>query len=260
MRKLVLLSFVVALASAASATTIFHDDFESYASQAAFETAWPRIGATDATVWTTDQAHSPTHSIKALTTVNLVGGNYHNFGASVGPTDDQPVTAEWWMYYVAGGTRHYNEMRSYSGGVYNSGTLNQLVAIGWNNGTDVKVDPNGVAEPFQGTKFQARVTAGGYFAAGSWFNLNEPNCPNRSAGWHKFDAVMTAHTLKIYVDDVLGRSLTGTGSNSAYDDVVLGSRYTSGGIASYSDDFLVTQTPEPAALALLALGFVLRRR
>jgi hypothetical protein len=254
MRKFLLLSCVVALASTAFATVIFQDNFESYTDQTSFEAAWPRIGTTNPTVWTTEQANSATHSIKALTAANSTGGNYHNLGAQYTPTDEQPVTAEWWMYYVEGGTRHYNEIRSYTGGTYGSGTLNQLIAMGWNNNTDA----NG--EVLQGTKFQARVTAGGYFTAGTWFNLNEPNCPTRSAGWHKFTAVMTTHSLNVYVDNVLGRSLTGTGTNPAYDDVVLGSRITSAGIASYTDDFLVSQVPEPAALALLVAGLLLRRR
>ncbi|MEW6251136.1 MAG: hypothetical protein AB1716_10850 [Planctomycetota bacterium] len=237
---------VAALAGMASAA-IIQDDFEGYGSQQDFEAAWPLTG-TNAMAWTADNSHSPTHSV--FSNGDLARRHYRNFGSAVTPTNEQPLIAEFWMTVpeTNNNARQYCEVRGYAGGAYNSGALNELYAIGLYNG---------ITNP--GNHFQARVAFGGP----NWINLDLAGAPTRTPGWHRFTVEMLgAGVINFYVDGTLSGTVTDT-SPTPLDDFILGSGLTSNPTApqsSYYDDVLVQVVPEPAALALLALGFVLRRR
>lgn len=241
--------FVAAALAPAALGQILADNFDGYANQAAFEAAWPRIGANSATL-ATDQSHSAPNSVLALTTTNFTGGNSRNLPGEHDGSDAAPLVISYWMYYANGGTRHFNEVRAYADGSFGQGALQQIVAAGWFNSVTAP------GEVLDVTKFQARVAFG---PNTGWFNLNAPGAPGRSDGWHKFTIEVRSTDINFYVDDVLGRSFT-RGTIARFDSVVLGSRLTSGGIGSWTDDLLIT--PEPSALLLLALGGVaaLRRR
>jgi hypothetical protein len=249
MKKAFLGLFVAAALAPAAAGQILSDNFDGYADQAAFQAAWTPIGANSATL-ASDQSHSAPNSVFALTTTNNTGGNYRNLPGEYNATDGAPLLITYWMYYANGGTRHYNEIRAYADGGFGQGALQQLVAAGWNNSVTAP------GEVFDGTKFQARVAFG---PNTGWFNLNAAGAPNRSEGWHKFTIEIRSTDLNVYVDDVLGRTFT-RGAVASFDSFVLGSRLTSAGVGSWTDDLVIT--PEPGALALLALGGLaaLRRR
>ncbi len=247
MRTCLVPAVVLALVAAASGA-IIQDDFESYSSQQGFEAAWPLV-TTNGMVWTTDNAHSPTHSV--FSNGDLARRHYHNFGMTVTPSDLNPLIADFWMSVpeVNNNARQYCEVRGYGGGAYNQGTLNELYAIGMYNGTSGP------------TYYQARVAFGGP----NWIDLNLPGAPTRQAGWHHFKIEMLGQgVINFYVDDFLSGTATDT-SPTPLDDFILGSGLTSNPTvpqSSYYDDVNVDVVPEPAALALLALGLVagLRRR
>lgn len=251
MKKLMAAAFCAATASLAGADVILQDNFDGYADQAAFQAAWTPIGASSATL-STAQANSAPNSVFALTTTTGTGGNRRNLGGNFDGTDADPLVVSYWMYYEPGGTRHFNEIRGYAGSGYEDGALQQLYAVGWNNAVTA------AGEVFDGTKFQARVAFG---TGTGYFNLNLPGVPNRSTGWHKFTMEIRTSDINFYVDDILGRTFT-RGTLANFDSVVLGSRQTSAGIGSWTDDLLVTGIPEPASLVLLSLGglALLRRR
>ena len=247
MSRWLALGAILSAVAFASAATIMADGFE-YATQAEFEAAWPNIAAPSATLDGT-YYHSGAQSARTLVSASYTGRNYQNLDAEYNGTDAQPLVVEYWMYYVPGGTRHYNEVRAYADGGYGVGDLEQLYAAGWTNNATAP-------DVWDSTKFQARVAFGD-----NWVNLNEPGCPDRSEGWHKFTIEFKSATVAFYVDDILGRSLARPGTGSL-DSLVLGSGLTSGGIESYTDDFSVSIVPEPTTLALLAFGglALLRRR
>lgn len=253
MRFTLSLGLAALLAVTAGATTIIQDNFDGYADQAAFNAVWTKTSTNAPTLASTVSdpnalAYSGTQSVKLLTpaSTNTIGA-YRNFPSEYQPTDAAPLVFECMMYYKSGATRHYNELRAYDGGGYLQGNLSQIVALGWTNALETG-DPN-----FNGTKYQARVA----FGSLGWENLNLTGAPDRSVGWHKFTVRVGASTVKFLVDDILGAELA-VGYTGTFDSVVLGSRVTSAGFETYVDD--VNITPEPAALALLAVGMLLRRR
>ncbi len=240
-----------ALAASASAA-ILSDNFDSYATQAQFEAAWPKTGTYSAFLDTEKWVSSP-KAIKTSPTTSSadLGRNYRNFGGNYTPTDAAPLVATFWMYDTAGATRQYNEIRDYAGSSYADGALAQLYALGIYNSVTAP------GEVYDGTKYKARVA---YGTGVGWFNLNAPGAPSRSEGWHKFSMVVKSNVVEFYVDDILGRSFS-RGTITDFDCFVIGSGLSSAGKAAWTDDVLVT--PEPATLVVLGLGSLLafsRRR
>jgi hypothetical protein len=149
---------------------------------------------------------------------NSIQSSYHNV---------TPLTADSFKFtcyiYDGAGTRMWNDVRMYSGGAYNSGTLNQGLMIGKQNAIPAGGNIN---DTYDGTKYQGRIINGTW---SGWFNLNLPGVPSRSGGWHRFDIVRGKNadatiTYAFYVDGILGRSFTGAypGTQSAMpDDVII---------------------------------------
>ena len=246
MRTLVALSFVVALASAASGAVIVQADFESYTSQAQFESAWPPVTAGLSGAWSTAQASSPTHSVFYAKTP-ATNNNYKTFAETSG-SDAQPL--EWsFKFYdsVIYANRNYAQLMDYAP------TTNQNLQMGVYN----------TAPGQSNTYYSARVAfmPGGGTAPG-WFLLNDPGASTRSVGWHELKAVIKSTTIDYYVDGLLSKAgvayLSGTATVS-FEQMRLNGGVTSTNDA-YIDDVLLQTTPEPAGLALLALGLLLRRR
>lgn len=245
------------LASAAHAGVIFSDDFE-YDSQAAFEAVWPKDPAMTPADLSTEQAHSGSKSIKTTNAASNQNTNYRNLGGDLVPTDTAPIVATFWLYDVPGATRQFNSLRNYAGAGYKDGSVNQIYAAGIYNSVTA------AGEVYDATTYKARVAFG---AGGGWINLNAPGAPTRSEGWHKFTIVVKDATIDFWVDGFLGRSWT-RGDKTALDSVALGSSLSSlsgtpaTAKAAYTDDFSVSVVPEPASMALLALGglFLRRRR
>jgi hypothetical protein len=247
MRKLVLLSFVVALAPAALADYI--ENFDSYLNQAAFEVAWPRVNPLYTMDLSQTFGYSDSQSVHGITPVSTSPKrNYHNLGAEYAGTDAQPLVFEFQMFLDpnastnTGNARNYCEIRGYTGAGYNDGSLQSLIAIGVYNTT----------VPADSTHYSARVSD----STANWFPTTALRVMQQ---WVNLKAEIMTSTVNIYVDGVLSGSATRT-AGASYDDVVVGSGVTSAGMDAFVDDMKVYNTPEPAGLALLALGLLLRRR
>lgn len=102
--------------------------------------------------------------------------------------------------------RNFATIRSYGGGSYGSGTLNQLIAIGTYNTADAALGA------YVASNYSGRVAFG---SPAGWFSLT--NAPARTAGWHLFQIERGTNAagqavIKWFVDGVLGRALTNTGA------------------------------------------------
>jgi len=240
---------VLALASGAYAAVVYQDSFETDLS------AYTLSGTTTIS---TEQAHDGLSSLKTVSS-----GGRARLTTNFAPVTDA-ISFEYWLY-DGGGARGFANVISYTPGSWGAG-LQQLFAIGKYNGTDLNLGSG--AEAFEATKYQARITSGIVGAtAGSWFNLNAPGVPVRSNGWHKF-TITTAldySSVSFYVDDILGRQIALNASGKpaqGFDWVSFGlGAGTTAEVFHYDQASLIT-IPEPATLALLALGglALVRRR
>lgn len=245
MRKCIIIGVaVLCYASLASAAVIYQEGFEN------------GLGAytlTGTPTTSTDQVHEGSYSM-----VTTSSGQRART-AMTATTD--AFTYTYWLY-DNGGARAFAQLTAYSGG-WGTG-LQQLFAIGKYNTSDLNLGSG--AEAYQNTKYQARITNGVSGAtAGSWFNLNADGVPSRSVGWHKFSIIVADDYSKasFYVDDILGRELNLTASGKPAG----GFNWVSYGLGAgtttetfYYDQASLITIPEPASLALVALGGLLLRR
>ena len=187
-----------------TAGSIFSEDFE-----AGNMNNWSVVsGATSLSISTLQNHTSGGTKSAYLNTTQAK--MYHNLSPLAG--GHSKVT--FWIYDSTL-NRAWGEARSYSGGTFNSGSLQQLYAAG--KYTSVTLP----GEVYDSTKYQGRVLTGSNVG---WFNLNAAGAPSRSTGWHKFEIEVLSGgtTINFYVDGVLGRQITGA-TYYALDDVVIGS-------------------------------------
>lgn len=247
MKKLLVLALVASVAGA-QAIDLFQDGFET-----GDFSKWTAAAGTGTTSVQTTEVHSGAFAAQVSGTV--ASGRYGNLSRA--EIAGETIEFTFWMKLGAasGNNRHYNEIRSYAGDSYLSGSLEQLYAIGtWNAAT---------VNTYSSAKWQARVAfnrTGGPTIAG-WYTLADG--PNRTTDWTKFTIKLSPTTVEFYVNDVLGLAAMDRGNTGSIDSVILGSRLTTaGGLDSFHDDILVTAVPEPASIAALGLGAcaLLRRR
>jgi hypothetical protein len=239
MKRVLALCLLASVASA-SATIIIQDDFESYADTAALNAVWPKALGTDADTYLEVGANGPTWPGEKCVRNTLVTARRDR---SFTPFDLQAGEFIWqYDYYdFVGNTadpRQYGQLLANT--LPSGGTLAQLVAMGQYNAALPVHNRN---------KYQARVA----FGSVNWFNLNT----DRSVGWHTFKAVFHPTTVDFYVDGVLDTAGVACPGGWWYQARIGSGTSSAGGQARY-DNYLLT--PEPAALALLALGLLAARR
>ncbi len=176
-----------------NAVTAFFDNFES---GLGYWTNFPSPGS--ALTNSTAQSVSPTHSAYVGASTNRM---YRGLGIKV--DGHLRITAS---VYDSTLTRSFVDVRGYSsGGVWNAGSLVQLMCAGKYNGVTLP------GETYDSTKYQARIGLATNTSTFYWFNLNGTGAPSRSAGWHQFiiERRVDGTTVDFYVDGILGRTMTG---------------------------------------------------
>jgi hypothetical protein len=178
-----------------------------------------------------------------------------NLGGNFNGTDANPLEMSFDMYLTdAGatslwnGARHFVELRGYAGDAFNSGALENLLAMGVFNSS---------ADTHSNTFYQGRVTFGS-----DWSTLNEePGVVGRGTGWHRMTISVGSTQVRFLVDGILAE-VENRPNAFGFDNVVLGSGLTAGGHGSWIDNLRVEVVPEPMSGLLLILGGValLRRR
>lgn len=181
-----------------------------------------------------------------------------NLNGNFDGTDTNPLELSFDMYLTdAGlttlwnGARHFVELRGYANNTYNSGALENLLAMGVFNTTDA------VDGTHSNVYYQGRVTFGS-----NWNTLNDqPGAVGRGAGWHRMTMSIRSTEVRFLVDGVLAE-IENKPNNLGYDCVVLGSGLTAAGHGSWIDNLRVEVIPEPMSGLLLALGGIalMRRR
>ena len=199
-----------------SVQTILSDNFDSYATQAAFQTAWPAAGTT-LTLSTTRYYSSPKSVYSA--SGSTAYQNKRTFTETYG-TDASPLTLQFRMYDGGGSTGYqWVELRDYS-----PVTSKQLIEFGYYSGSST-------------TYYAARVT---FSPGNNWAATSVA----RSTGWHLFKIVFKSTTCDFYVDGVLAsanRAYAASEGAVSFEEIRVGSNYGSTSVAAYYDDVLLTK-------------------
>lgn len=235
-----------AASTQAQGNVLWQDDFESYANTAALSGPYTQFYPSfpvllDTTKGSAQSIHFdlPTANSQRRMWINIPGG-------PVTPTDQAPLKLEFWtdLDTAIWSTRQYIEIRSYSDGEYNSGTLNQLIALGFTS--------SGVNT----ARINQRVMAG--FTGTAWGDLTDTYAtratiadPNND--WTKLAMVLYHNKVEFYVNDNLDTTQTMT-AGVAFDSIVIGSGLSSAGADVWFDGFKLTQVPEPSSAVLALLG------
>lgn len=232
------------------------ENFDSYASQSAFQAAWPSWIA-DGTSMQLSQTlgQSGSQSVAGVASANYKYRNYRNLDSfsQYAGTDANPVKFELSVYDAdptKTGARNFCELRAYSASGGNEGMpsvsggagygLQSIIALGLYN------------TPNAGT-YDFRVYGGG---ANAWLSTGVA----RTAGWHTMTALIGGTNVQIFVDNNLTNTVPLTTPIPAFDGVVLGSGLTSAGYDAAFDNLTVASVPEPMSLLLLAAGALFIRR
>jgi hypothetical protein len=173
-------------------TQIFCDDFESYADQAGFDAVWSPFSTATQMIFSTERnttiggsksAHAPDRNYRSAAGI-LTG---------VAGTDLEPAVFSINILDPTGGTgiNQYADLDNQQGVLF-------LAEIGISTLASAQ------------THYQARLIGSG---GPNWFNLDQFDGPERSAGWHNFTMVfkgppvgaIVGHEIDIYVDGLLAR-------------------------------------------------------
>jgi len=91
------------------------------------------------------------------------------------------------------------------------------------------------------TYYSARVA---FSPGNNWQIMNQNGAPARSVGWHQFKIVVKSTTADFYVDNVLGspnRAYATSQGSVSFEQIRVGSGYSTAGLAAYYDDVLLTK-------------------
>lgn len=227
------------------AATLVTDNFDGYADQAAFVTAWPAVG-TSGTL-SSAQSSSPSNSVHYAATP-ATQRNGLNFTESGNPSSTNLIVFSFDFYDSNAATNPYRQYSNLQDTAA-PGAYGQLVSMGLNN--------NQTSAANGGNFYMARILGytppdtGG--ASGSYFKLNSDPALLRTTGWHNLRVEISDVDFKFYVDNSLAETVLQTGTLRSYDVLRLGSGVTSAAEAWF-DNVRVEIVPEPSTLALGLIG------
>jgi Immunoglobulin domain len=233
------------------AQTMIYDDFETYPSNGDLNAVWinnsaavsgslPGVTA-DGVILTNSRSFLP-----VITGTNSGATRWAHDRSYVSLPEVIPANTPGlftvWLYRNSLSTTAGQTRWTTGPGLTSSG---QSVAVGWFNNATAPV--NGVADVFDGTKFQGRHVGLGTGSA-IYFNLNAVGCPKRTLGWHKFDIErLPDGSTRYYVDNVLGRSITNASGDWGYVSAGFGTTSATPGVAGEEVDFdgltVITNNP-----------------
>jgi len=197
--------------------TIINDNFDSYATQSEFQTAWPAVG-TSLTLSTARYYSSP----KSLYSPNdsTARQNKKTFTETIG-TDASPLILTYRLYDpgTTGTANQWVDIRDYS-----PVTQKQLIQYGIYSGCST-------------TKYSARVT----FSPGNGWVATSVS---RTAGWHELKIVIKSTTMDFYVDGVLasGNRAYATAEGAvSWEEMRIGAGYSSVAVYANYDNVTLTK-------------------
>jgi len=227
------------------------DNFDSYASEAAFDAAWIPTAGTGLDLNTSEFLSGPNSAKNPGTTpqqaraaMSSKAGTDLNFSFS-------------FYDYNAGNARDFGAVYSRGGGGAWTDSLNNILAIGKYN-------------TIAGTRYYGRVSTatGGIYGDGAgtpastWFQLGigVSGYPTPTVGWHTASITGTPDPVNsgkviysFFIDGLLGGSVANLNS-VGYNWVVLGSNLSTAPSGIAFENVSVTSVPEPGMLGFAALG------
>ncbi len=267
-------ALLAGMAVVSPAASVFYDNFDGYADQAAFEAAWTPIGTVTplSATLATDQASSPLQSVRIDGTATTgQQRNQHSF-AGTGPIDTLTTISFSFDFYdsnpAAAPYRQFSVLQDGTGTA-----TGQIVGMGLNN--------NQLASASGGNFYMARITGytplaidpdggpgeSGTLTSGMFFKLNDfASSPLRTVGWHNLKVVIgtddgLSADFAFYVDNLLAERVNNVGTAAqfrSYDYIRLGSGFSNAGNAAWYDNFSVDVTaaavPEPSTVGLCLFG------
>jgi hypothetical protein len=241
----------------ASAQVLVNDNFDSYADQAAFLTAWPVVSPQPSGILVSTQSVSFANSVNNVATALAADAqrNQRSFTESGLPSAISSITFSFDFYDSNAAASPYRQFSNLQDGTAPA-SFGQLVAMGLNN--------NQASTANGGNFYMARILGftpsdtGG--SSGSFFKLNEAGAPLRTTGWHNLAVTINDVDFRFFVDGILSETVAQTGALSlrSYDVVRLGSGLSNAGNEAFYDNVRVEviPVPEPSAMALGLLGGV----
>jgi hypothetical protein len=254
-----------------SAQVFVNENFDGYANQAAFETAWLPIGTAAPLSGTlsTEQASSLANSLKIDgTAANGQQRNRLTFAETGTISLTTQITFSFDFYDSLSTAAPYRQYVNLQDTTAPGGT-GQLISLGLNN--------NQTAANSGGNYYMARILGytvpaidpdGGpnesVTGAGVYFKLNDFGAGLRTTGWHNLKVVISTDDglsadFAFYVDNVLAELVSNVGTAAlfrSYDNIAIGSALSNGSNAAYYDNIYLESSvvPEPTALSLAVLG------
>lgn len=232
MKWLLLCAVSLACMPAVCAQTIWVDSFDTYANQAEFDAVWQTSG--NPVVLVGDRYQSPPFGVYQPP----MGAAQSRRAIGV-PVPASLLDLQFAFYDeegVDGTARAYVQAYARTEDGQWEADLEQLVAVG-------------KYASITSSKYMARVA----FSSVNWFVLEQG--PDRTVGWHTARILGNpgSGTFDFYIDGAYSGSAPIGVPDATFDWVALGSNLTSLHGMTF-DDVRVATVPEPAALAVLALG------
>ncbi|HEX8521127.1 MAG TPA: hypothetical protein VF669_02650, partial [Tepidisphaeraceae bacterium] len=247
--------FLVCCASAAYASYSFSDGFEGYSNQTNFDASWTKDGD-PAYYFDPTFGRDSSHSVRMVGNSGAGGTNryYRDLNRPLVAADNAPIRFSFDLYLQSGGSdpswyyaNHLADMRSYTGGSYNVGSVRAVVGMG--------VTPPGgsIADTYNEHYFQGRLLTSG--VAGQYYTLDAPGAVGRSVGWHTLSAEVGATYTNFYVDSKLAESVK-RGVTAPISSMVIGAGLPGNGHTMWLDNIKVEQQEPPSTVPSHIIGGV----